>query len=140
MPRLKTYNLFISHAWSYADHYARLVALLGKAPRFKFKNYSVPRDDPVHTNGTDEELRAAIRQQMQPCHVILVVAGMYVHYRRWIRAELDLAKSGFSEAKPVLLIRPWGSRKIPEIAVARADEIVRWRRSNIVDAIRRLAI
>lgn len=32
MPYLKTYNLFISHAWAYGESYHRLVNLLNQAP------------------------------------------------------------------------------------------------------------
>lgn len=34
MPYLKTYNLFISHAWAYGESYHRLVNLLNQAPYF----------------------------------------------------------------------------------------------------------
>ena len=46
MPDLKTYDLFISHAWRYHEDYDRLVTLLNNAPNFKWRNYSVPRHDP----------------------------------------------------------------------------------------------
>lgn len=42
MPRLKIYDLFISHAWRDDDDYNRLVNLLLAAPLFKWRNYSVP--------------------------------------------------------------------------------------------------
>ena len=51
-----TYNLFISHSWSYSDTYDKLEELLDTRPYFFFKNYSVPKDDPIHTNGTDKQL------------------------------------------------------------------------------------
>ena len=46
MPTLKTYDVFISHAWKYSDDYDRIVEFLNKAPNFKWRNYSVPRHDP----------------------------------------------------------------------------------------------
>ena len=42
MPYLKTYNLFISHAWAYGESYNRLINLLNQAPYFSYKNYSAP--------------------------------------------------------------------------------------------------
>ncbi len=48
MPTLKSRSLFISHSWSYSDTYEKLVAMLDAAPNFQYKNYSVPKDDPVH--------------------------------------------------------------------------------------------
>ena len=47
MPRLKTYDVFISHAWSYHDNYYRMVNFLNDAPRFNWRNYSVPEHDPL---------------------------------------------------------------------------------------------
>lgn len=47
MPNLKTYDLFISHAWKYGDDYDRLVALLDSALYFSYRNYSAPKDKPI---------------------------------------------------------------------------------------------
>lgn len=52
----KTYNLFISHSWAYSDTYDGLLRLLNKDYTFNYANYSVPKNDPVHTNGTDKQL------------------------------------------------------------------------------------
>ena len=35
MPELKTYKLFISHAWAYGDEYDRIISILNQAPRFQ---------------------------------------------------------------------------------------------------------
>lgn len=47
MPTLKTYDLFISHAWNYNKDYYALEKLLFSATLFKYRNYSVPEHDPV---------------------------------------------------------------------------------------------
>ena len=57
---MRTYNLFISHSWSYSDSYDRLVELLEQASYFSFKNYSVPKDSPIHNADNDKELADAI--------------------------------------------------------------------------------
>ncbi|EDC2192095.1 molecular chaperone Tir, partial [Salmonella enterica] len=44
---MKTYNLFISHSWKYTDSYDRLLNILHNRGYFYFKNYSVPRIDPI---------------------------------------------------------------------------------------------
>ena len=41
------YNLFISHSWNYDNHYAGLIEKLNSFPNFRFKDYSVPKDDPI---------------------------------------------------------------------------------------------
>ena len=49
------YNLFISHSWSYSKMYNELLDLLDEDPFFEYKNYSVPKDDPIH-NAPNEQL------------------------------------------------------------------------------------
>lgn len=71
------YNLFISHSWSYEDQYKRLVALLDAAPYFSYKNYSVPKDDPIHNASNQWQLKEAIRRQMQPASCVIILAGVY---------------------------------------------------------------
>ena len=135
---LNTYNLFISHSWRYVDAYTRLVALLEARPYFAFKNYSVPPNDPIHNAGNETKLRIAIRAQMTPCHVVLILAGVYATYSKWINIEIDLAKKGFSNTKPIIAIRPWGSQNISAPVIAAADKIVGWNTESIVSATREL--
>ena len=47
MPSLKTYDLFISHAWLYGDDYDNLINLLDKASYFYYRNYSAPKEKPL---------------------------------------------------------------------------------------------
>ena len=136
---MKTYNLFISHSWNYTDAYDRLTNLLSERGYFAFRDYSVPRDDPIHGAGTDAQLRQAIRNQMTPCHVVLILAGVYATYSKWINIEIDLAEEGFTHAKPIVAIRPWGSERISERVRLAADRIVGWNTESVVGAIRDLA-
>lgn len=87
------YNLFISHSWTYSDAYERLVELLDSASNFSYRNYSVPKDDPIHNARYDYQLRAAIRNQMQHASCVLVLAGVYSTYSKWINIELALARN-----------------------------------------------
>ena len=135
---MNTYNLFISHSWRYSDAYDRLVDLLKERPYFAFQNYSVPPDDPIHDADNDTELRREILNQMRPCHVVLILAGVYATYSKWINIEIDLAKEGFTTAKPIIAIRPWGAERISVPVSAAADEIVGWNTESIVSAIREL--
>ena len=135
---MRTHNLFISHSWGYSDAYEGLVALLEKRAYFRFKNYSVPRDDPIHKAGTDDALRRAIRNKMLPCGVVLVLAGVYATYSKWIDIEIELAKSGFSNPKPIVAIEPWASQKTSRLVKQSADRVVRWNTESIVAAIREL--
>lgn len=137
---MKTHNLFISHSWNYSDQYYRLVRLLQNRRYFKFKNYSVPRDDPIHEAGTDAKLLQAIRGQMAPCGVVLILAGVYGSYSKWIDKEIDLAEEGFDNGrKPIIAIVPRGSKRISARVKGAADRVVGWNTDSIVDAIRDIA-
>jgi antiphage defense system Thoeris ThsB-like protein len=96
----KIYNLFISHSWSYGNDYQNLCALLGGASGFQYRNYSVPRDDPVHDAPNVQELYDAIWQQMTFCHVVIILAGKYATFSKWIDREIQCAKADLE--KPVL--------------------------------------
>ena len=102
------YNLFISHSWSYSDTYKGLVSLLDKADNFTYKNYSVPKDDPIHNAHTKAQLKAAIRNQMQHASCVLIMAGMYANYSEWIEIEIELAKE---MNKRIIAIEPWAAKK-----------------------------
>lgn len=135
---MRIFNLFISHSWTYSDQYGRLVTLLRAKPYFDFRNYSVSKDDPVHNAGSSAQLRAAIRSRMAPCSVVLVLAGVYSTYSKWITEEIALAKSGFVPAKPILAIEPWGSEHTSLPVKNAANRVVKWNTDSVVTAIRDL--
>ena len=64
---MRTNQLFISYSWAYSDANKRLVGLLNKRRCFRFKDYSLPRHDPIVRSIA--ALRARIRQRMAPCVV-----------------------------------------------------------------------
>ena len=127
------YNLFISHSWTYSDAYEKLVNLLNGVSGFAYRNYSVPKNDPIHNAPYDYQLRAAIRNQMQHASCVLVLAGVYSTYSKWIKIELELAAE---MGKKIIAIEPWGAEHTSAIVKGYADEIVKWQGSSIVKAIR----
>ena len=133
---MKTYNLFISHSWAYSDAYESLVSLLDKRSYFSYRNYSVPKDDPLHTNGTDRQLYNAIKNQISPSSVVLILAGVYASYSKWIDKEIDIAQNEFDTAKPIIAIEPWGSDRTSTVVKNATDKIVKWNTESIVSAIR----
>ena len=127
------YNLFISHSWTYSDAYNGLLRLLNAAPNFSYRNYSVPKDDPIHNAPNESQLRSAIRNQMQYASCVLVLAGVYATYSKWIKIELELAAE---MGKKIIAVDPWGAERTSSIVKSFADEIVKWQSSSIVRAIR----
>ena len=138
MPALKTYDLFLSHVWrsSQNGEYYRLVRLLENVTYFRWRNYSVPQYDPLGTK-TDAQLRSALDRQIAPVNCFLVIAGMYVNHRKWIQQELDIAK-GYG--KPVVAVSPWGQQRTSSAVRSVAKEIVGWRATSIVAAVRRWSL
>lgn len=135
---LKDYRLFISHAWAYSESYDRIVRMLNDARRFRWLNYSAPSNKPVVDEGTTvgkAKLREELADQIRPTGCVVVLSGMYVAYKEWIQAEIEIAV-GWS--KPILGVQPWGSVRTPAAVSEVADEMVGWNTSSIVSAIRRL--
>ena len=91
------------------SEYYRLENLLKKANNFTWRNYSVPEHDPLGTK-TDKELREALDRQIKPINCFIIVAGMYVNYRKWIQKEIDIAKA---YNKPIIGVIPWGQERTP---------------------------
>ena len=135
---MRTFNLFISHSWAYSDAYNRLIGLLDRRSYFSFRDYSVPKGDPIHDAGADAQLRQAIRNHMSPSSVVIILAGVYASYSKWINIEIDLAQNGFVYSKPILAVRPRGNVRIFSVVSRAADEIVSWNTESVVAAIRRL--
>lgn len=134
----KRYHIFISHSWSYGSQYEDLKALLDKDNTFSYSDYSVPKDDPIHDADDDNELRAAIRDQMIPCSVVLMLAGVYATYSKWINEEIDLARNSFFIAKPIIAVEYWGSLHTSKNVKDAASKVVKWQSKSIIKAIREL--
>lgn len=134
----KTYHLFISHSWAYSDAYKKLINLLDKDKKFSYKNYSVPQNDPIHNVGTDKELYAAIKAKIAPASVVLILAGVYSTYSKWINKEIKIAKTEFENPKSIIAIEPWGSEKTSRVVKYAANKVVGWNSSSIINAIKEL--
>lgn len=131
-----TYNLFISHSWSYSDTYEKLLSLLDSRGYFSYRNYSVPMDDPIHTRGTDRELHDAIKRQIAPASCVLMLAGVYSTHSKWINREIAICTTEFATKKPIIAVDPWGAERTSRIVHDAADLVVKWNTESIVAAIR----
>ena len=128
-----TYNLFISHSWSYSENYNSLLNLLDNDPNFVYKDYSVPKNDPIHNANNDAQLRAAIRSKMQHASCVLILAGVYATYSKWIKIEIELAQE---MGKKIIAIQPWGAERTSIVVKHAADTIVGWNTASIVRSIK----
>lgn len=130
---MRTYNIFISHSWTYGDAYDRLTKMLKESPYFDHKDYSVPKDDPVHNAPTEWQLEEAIERQIKPCGAILIMAGKYATFSKWINKEIKIANR---LQKPIIAIEPWGAEQTSTIVKDNAVVVVGWNTAPIVQAIK----
>ncbi|WP_032921799.1 TIR domain-containing protein [Leptospira santarosai] len=138
MPALTNYKLFISHSWAYGDAYEKLVSFFDEHPNFHWSNYSVPKDDPIHNAPNETALYNAIKNQITFVNCVVMLAGVYSSYSKWINKEIEISKKVFN--KPIVAIEPWGSEKTSQVVKDNADVIVKWQSSSIVSAIRNYSI
>ena len=131
-------HIFISHSWTYSDHYNTLASWIfdqnwsvGQAS-LDLRDFSVPRDDPIHNASTERQLREAIFRQIVRSHVVVIPTGMYANYSKWIRKEIDGANQW---AKPILAVNPWGQLRTSSIVSAAATETVGWNSKSVIAGI-----
>ncbi|MDO4755538.1 MAG: TIR domain-containing protein [Parabacteroides sp.] len=127
------YNLFISHSWTYSDAYERLVDLLNNDTYFEYRNYSIPKDNPIHSARSMADLKESIRNKMFFASHVVILAGVYATYSKWINIEVELAKE---MGKKIIAVEPWGAEHTSKFVKDSADVIVKWQTASIVSAIR----
>lgn len=130
------YRIFISHSWSYSKQYDKIEEFL-KQEGILFYNHSVPKNNPIHTNGTDAQLEAAIDAKVKGCSCVIILAGVYATYSKWINKEIKIAKK---YNKPIIAVEYWGSEKTSSVVKGAADVIVKWQAKSVADAVRKYAI
>lgn len=101
------YRIFISHSWKYSNHYNKIVEFLTDGGIIYY-NHSVPKDDPVHTNGTDKQLEDAIDAKIKGCSCVIILAGVYSSCSKWIKRRLQSPKSMASQS---LVSDFWGQKE-----------------------------
>ncbi len=130
------YRVFISHSWSYSSQYDKIEDFL-KQEGVSYYNHSVPKDDPVHTNGSDYQLEAAIEAKIKGCSCVIILAGVYASYSEWIQKEIKIAQK---YDKPIIAVEYWGAERTSSVVKDAADVIVKWNAKAVADAVREYAI
>lgn len=130
------YRIFISHSWSYSDQYNKILSFL-KEEIGLFYNHSVPQDDPIHTNGTDWDLQNAIEAKVKGCSCVIILAGVYATYSKWIKKEIAMAKK---YNKPIIAVECWGAERTSSVVKESATTIVGWNTKSICNAVRKYSV
>ncbi len=107
--------------------------LLNAKPGFTYKNFSVPTHNPILDARTDQELEQAIENKIRPCSAVLIMAGMYSTYSKWINKEIEIAKR---MGKVIIAIKPFGAERISTVVRNAAHAECAWNTNSIVSAIR----
>lgn len=120
--------------------YVGLKNLLDKEILNQYRDYSVPKDDPIHIYAkTNEryrkELEDKLRNQMIHASVIIILAGVYASYSESIQMEIKLARE---LDKPILAVEYWGSERTSLVVKSNADMTVKWNSTSIFQAIKTL--
>jgi hypothetical protein len=135
---MSTYNIFISHAWKYTEHYNKIVQWLNEAQdegKLTWKNYSVPEHDPLidpNTTVGKKKLKEMLSNQITPASKVIVLSGMYVAYSEWIEYEIDTA---VSYSKYIIGVEPWGQERVPDKVKSNATVMVGWNKNSVINAI-----
>lgn len=131
-------HVFISHSWTYSGHYDTLCSwVFGEAWRvgqtsLTFRDFSVPKDDPIHGAPSARALREAIYRRIAGCHVVVCPTGMYANHSKWIQRELEGAQA---QGKPILGVDPWGQERHSSVVAAAAREVVGWNSKSVVGGV-----
>ncbi len=130
------YNLMISHSWHYNEHYNKVVDWLNEGiGETEWRNLSVSADNPLDTT-TDRELKENLSNRIRLSSAIIVLAGMYASYSKWIDYEIDEA---IRMNKVIIGVRPWGQERIPKKISDNATIIVGWNKNSVVSAVKNYA-
>lgn len=131
-------HIFISHSWAHSGHYDTLASWIfsenwsvGQAS-LDFRDYSVPKNDPIHDANNDAELRAKIFAQIARSHIIVMPSGLYATHSKWIGKEIDGAQL---YDKRIIAVDLWGAQRTSTVVSGAAAETVGWNSQSVIDAI-----
>lgn len=133
-----TVHVFISHSWSYSEHYDCLAEWIFIDPwqsngtPINFVDTSVPRDNPIHYAQNEQQLRQAIFARIAQSHVVVIPTGMYANHSNWIGKEIDGSRQ---MQKPILAVNPWAQERKSSVVGEAASKIVGWNKQSVVQGV-----
>lgn len=131
-------NVFISHSWTYSDHYNKLAVWIFEdkwnieGTPIHFFDTSVPKDNPIHYAPSDQALQAAIYQRIEQSDVVVIPTGMYANHSKWIRKEIDGCRLF---GKPILAVDPWAQKRAASVVMAASTKAVGWNRQSVINGV-----
>lgn len=125
------YQIFISHAWDYNRQYETVYEWI-KNSKLLFRNYSVPKKNPLHAQ-SKTKLKEDLTEQIKHANCVIIISGMYAAYSDWIDYEIDEA---VRMNKYIIGIKPWGQERVPSKVQIHADVMVGWNSLSLINAIK----
>ena len=124
---MATYPIFLSYSWAEQDGTERITSLMEnyrlRTEDFAYEYYSVSKD---------KALASAIETQMKQCSCLIILAGVYEEFTRWINLELDAAKK---LKIPVILVEAVSPKHTNFKEKRAACATVKWDVQELGDAI-----
>ncbi len=128
---MSTYHLFVSQSWRYSDAHERLLNLLELDATFNFVLHSVPPPHPI-IEPSEDEFEQVIVEHLHPCSALVIMAGVYPTYGKWIDKEIEIARR---LGKPIIAVKPFGPERISPVVRSAANAECGWCTRHIVGAI-----
>lgn len=128
----KSYNVFISHSWTYIDDLKNLRNLLNSRGYFNVEFQESTPSEPINSQNSDY-IKRVLKSKILSSDIVLGIAGMYASHSDWIEWEL---KTAYDNSIPVIGVIPRGQIKISQIVTNYAKDVVKWNTESIVESIR----
>ena len=134
MSQANPVRIFVTHVWEHSDDYLRVFEYLESARNFFYRNSGTPDRRPP---ADKEAMREDLRRQIAGAEAVVGLSSLFDTHQEFLTFQLVFAQAS---QKPVVLMKPFGSRKeVPKALLDLADEVVDWDERALVDAIRRQA-
>ena len=136
MPYVRTFQLFVSHAWSANEEYNRLVSLLKSINRFNIVIISEPEYDPAIDPESSigvQKLKGIMEMQVRSVNCALILPGMFVSNELWVQHAIFLCQMyGVSP----LAMAPEEGEELPPVLSIKADAVIDWNIAAIEEGVK----
>lgn len=140
MDHLKSYDIFLTHAWRFHDDWTKFSELMDNTPGIVWRNFSLPWHDPAMNANTEvggRFIRDFLESQIIPVHGVVLLTGVYAinSARRWFDMEVEMARK---HNKPLIGIPAIGEKTVPDEVSNLCDACCEWDATQLLATIDRV--
>lgn len=140
MEKLKSYDIFLTHAWRFHDDWTKFSELMDNTPGIVWRNFSLPWHDPAMNANTEvggRFIRDFLESQIIPVHGVVLLTGVYAinSARRWFDMEVEMARK---HNKPLIGIPAIGEKIVPDEVSNLCDACCEWDATQLLATIDRV--